>query len=237
MTSIPERFNLALDELLTHLEEEAAEVIQACTKMRRFGPGGADPRVANSPLNHQALATELGQLRLVVSAIQALDSMLLREADLAAGYESKREKLQRYLKHSVLTVHGHQVMTCLSSEQVGSPAEWKIGRCGRCGREAQRVVFVATHNPWVSYYLCAGGCIPKEGRSEDNSSPPTSTDSSPEPRAPKYCDQHGIALPCFTCVNASQLLGRCRACGAEVPKRDLQAGFCSGVCSRKPESP
>ena len=97
------RFAAALDELLRHLEEEAAEVIQACTKMGRFGPGGQDPRVENGPLNHQALAMELGQLMAVWHALDALEPSLLRAKDVMRGRDKKFERMAKELKHSTVT--------------------------------------------------------------------------------------------------------------------------------------
>lgn len=95
-------FDAALDELLTHLVEESAEVIQACTKMRRFGIGGTDPRVEGGPANHMALAMELGQVLCVWECINGLRMTLLRDEDVQAGREHKFVRFQKYLKHSTV---------------------------------------------------------------------------------------------------------------------------------------
>ena len=106
-----EKLEAQLDELLTHLIEEASEVIQACTKMRRFGPGGTDPRVQGGRCNHSALAFELGQLSLVWEAINGLHVPLIRDSDVQEGRESKFEKLGRYLEHSRLELRDGHVWT------------------------------------------------------------------------------------------------------------------------------
>lgn len=93
-----------LCELLEHLEEEAAEIIHACKKIKRFGIGGTDPRVKDGMANHVALAYELGQFILIWDAINGLRMPLLRNDDVQAGRVSKFEKLCRYLKHSTLVI-------------------------------------------------------------------------------------------------------------------------------------
>ena len=106
-----EKFEAQLDELLTQLIGEAAEVIRACTKMQRFGPGGRDPKVKDGMLNHQALAFELGQFFLVWEAINGLHVMLIRDEEVQAGKASKFEKLGRYLEHSRLELRDGNVWT------------------------------------------------------------------------------------------------------------------------------
>ena len=92
-----------LDELLVHLIEEAAEVIQACTKMKRFGPEGTDYRIADSPTNAQALAFEMGQLLVVWSSFDGLGGILPLGSGVEGGWQSKFDKLNRYLEHSTLS--------------------------------------------------------------------------------------------------------------------------------------
>lgn len=97
----------ALDELLTHLEEEAAEVIQACTKLRRFGAEECDPRIdpaESPPNNRKALAMEMGQLLCVVECLQALDPLFFREDEGKEGWLRKANRLGKYLNHSKLDV-------------------------------------------------------------------------------------------------------------------------------------
>lgn len=115
----------ALDELLTHLEEEAAEIVQACTKLRRFGPEERDPRLqpSEAPTNRKALAMELGQLLCVIDCLQTLNVLYFRDEECKEGWERKCGRLQKYLKHSELvvvdgevkiTAHPLQVVPCPS---------------------------------------------------------------------------------------------------------------------------
>lgn len=112
----------AIEELLTHLEEEAAEVIQACTKLRRFGPEERDPRLrpSESPTNRKALALELGQLLCVVDCLQTIDPTYFRDEETREGWERKADRLQKYLKHSKLSLIDGEV-------RMGASLEWKEG--------------------------------------------------------------------------------------------------------------
>lgn len=94
----------AVNELLTHVEQEAAEVIQACTKLRRFGPDGADPRLPLSPTNIQALCFELGQLWQTVDVVFALAELGACNSALYRGRDRKWQWLIRELEHVVLSL-------------------------------------------------------------------------------------------------------------------------------------
>lgn len=72
------------DEILTILSEEAAEVVQACCKVKRFGLDS----------NRVQLVQELGDfLALLDLLCQELD---IDQADLQKAYQSKMEKLKIY---------------------------------------------------------------------------------------------------------------------------------------------
>lgn len=102
----------ALLELLVDLVEEAAEVVQACTTLERFGPDDSDPRMEGGPTNLQALAFEYGQLLTVQECIDAIDPELLDDDWIQKGRWAKLDELRRYLKHSTLTVSEEGVSLC-----------------------------------------------------------------------------------------------------------------------------
>ncbi len=104
----------AIAELLTHLEEEAAEIIQACTKLRRFGPVARDPRIhpSEAPTNRRALSMEFGQLACVVDCLMSLDAFYFVDDDIAQGWERKATRLVKYLKHSQLEIVEGEVRIC-----------------------------------------------------------------------------------------------------------------------------
>lgn len=88
------------DEILTILIEECAEVIQAATKLQRFGKenrpvaaGNLDPAISNS----EHLGLEIGDLRymLDLSARYGLHDLHAVEC----GVKRKRERLDIYAQH------------------------------------------------------------------------------------------------------------------------------------------
>lgn len=81
-------------ELLTILAEEAGEVIQAATKILRFGvehhPGKATP-------NNEHLGLEIGEFEHVANRLEKLGT--IRETDRFKGKHRKRERLEIYLQN------------------------------------------------------------------------------------------------------------------------------------------
>lgn len=102
--------DFAMDELLTHLIEECAEIVQACTKLRRFGAEATDPRDAESPPNRVALAREVGNLLFTLQALDALDDHFLSQEEIDKGRARKLLKLQQYLRHSKVEMDGDLVV-------------------------------------------------------------------------------------------------------------------------------
>lgn len=80
-------------ELLVVLMEECAEVIQAASKLIRFGKevyeGYGD--------NCQVLAMEIGDLLELIDRVG--QAQLISIVDVTAGTKRKRERLERFLKH------------------------------------------------------------------------------------------------------------------------------------------
>lgn len=108
MSEIP----AATEELLRHLEEEAAEIVHAVLKLRRFGPEGKDPRMPDGPNDREAVGYEYGQLLAVQECLDALDPELLTDEAVQWGRRDKLAKLRRYLKHSTLQVSDEGVTVC-----------------------------------------------------------------------------------------------------------------------------
>lgn len=94
----------AANELLTHLEEEAAEVIQACTKLRRFGPESTHPDLPRGLTNIEQLCFEIGQFWQTVDVVLALRELGGSEVLLFQGRRKKWDYLVRELRHLRLSL-------------------------------------------------------------------------------------------------------------------------------------
>lgn len=83
-------------ELLTILMEESAGVIQAASKVLRFGKADHPPECEYS--NTTLLAHELGELGYVYKLL--VDCCLIHPAQVATGRDRKRERLAHYMQTS-----------------------------------------------------------------------------------------------------------------------------------------
>lgn len=72
------------DEILTILSEESAEVIQACSKIRRFGLAE----------NRSLLVQELGDFLALLELV--CEDLNIEESELKKAYDSKIKKLKKY---------------------------------------------------------------------------------------------------------------------------------------------
>lgn len=86
----------SIQEILDISQEEAAEVIVAISKVRRFGLSGIDPRLAFPKTNQQHLEEEIGDLMAMISLMVKSDLIRLDEIDRSA--ERKLEKLSKWSK-------------------------------------------------------------------------------------------------------------------------------------------
>lgn len=77
-------------EVMDILQEECAEVIQAVSKISRFGLDNLKPGKAKT--NREHLEEELGDLQAMVEILQELDIVSFSNIEKAA--EAKREKLK-----------------------------------------------------------------------------------------------------------------------------------------------
>ena len=78
---------LTRDEKLILLIEECGEVIQAATKILRFGWDRSQP---NYGVNHEVLAVEIGDM------LGVIDSLPLDDALMASSRENKIRKAERF---------------------------------------------------------------------------------------------------------------------------------------------
>jgi NTP pyrophosphatase (non-canonical NTP hydrolase) len=76
----------SVKEILTILSEECAEVIQASSKLQRFG--------TNDELNQKKLEAEIGDLMAMILILNYYG--LIREEELMKQVKSKLTKLKRY---------------------------------------------------------------------------------------------------------------------------------------------
>ena len=96
-------FTKEVDEILTVIEEEASEVVQSITKMRRFGPYSRNP--ATNQLNVHAFQQEIGDFNAAVDHLMDLQERKPTGLDITReGIEKakvlKQEKLDKYLQYS-----------------------------------------------------------------------------------------------------------------------------------------
>ena len=76
-----------IEELLTILQEEAAEIIQAVSKIRRFGE--------ESQTNKADLVTEVGDLLGVLKAL--VDDAYIDEDEMLSAADAKVIKMEKYM--------------------------------------------------------------------------------------------------------------------------------------------
>jgi len=76
------------------LQEECAEVIQAVSKIRRFGIDNHKPGRMNPKTNREHLEEELGDLYAMIDILQELD--IVSWAGIEKAAEAKREKLKTW---------------------------------------------------------------------------------------------------------------------------------------------
>lgn len=77
-----------IEELMTVLAEECAEVVQVCCKIKRFGLDGH---------NLQELVKELGDLQCMIEMCH--DADLVSYGEIEEQVQAKREKLKVYSEH------------------------------------------------------------------------------------------------------------------------------------------
>ena len=84
--------NKTTNEVMDILQEECAEVIQAVSKIRRFGMDNAKP--GKPKTNREHLEEELGDLYAMIDILQELD--IVSWAGIEKAAEAKREKLKTW---------------------------------------------------------------------------------------------------------------------------------------------
>jgi NTP pyrophosphatase (non-canonical NTP hydrolase) len=77
------------------LQEECAEVIQAVSKINRFGMQGEWQGVTN----RQALITEIGDVLAIIKVLMKETDINMTEAELEAAIEAKLKKLEIFLPY------------------------------------------------------------------------------------------------------------------------------------------
>jgi NTP pyrophosphatase (non-canonical NTP hydrolase) len=80
------------NEVMDILQEECAEVIQAVSKIRRFGIDNHKP--GKPKTNREHLEEELGDLYAMIDILQELD--IVSWAGIERAAEAKREKLKTW---------------------------------------------------------------------------------------------------------------------------------------------
>lgn len=81
-----------IDEVMNILSEECAEVIQAVSKINRFGMDNYKP--GKPKTNRQHLEEELGDLMAMIDILQEMDVISYTNIEKAA--EAKHEKLKKW---------------------------------------------------------------------------------------------------------------------------------------------
>jgi NTP pyrophosphatase (non-canonical NTP hydrolase) len=81
-----------IDEVMNILSEECAEVIQAVSKINRFGMDNYKP--GKSKTNREHLEEELGDLMAMIDILQEMDVVSYTNIEKSA--EAKHEKLKKW---------------------------------------------------------------------------------------------------------------------------------------------
>lgn len=77
------------------LQEECAEVIQAVSKINRFGMHGEWQGVTN----RESLITEIGDVLAIIKVLMEETDINITEGDLEVAIEAKLKKLEIFLPH------------------------------------------------------------------------------------------------------------------------------------------
>jgi NTP pyrophosphatase (non-canonical NTP hydrolase) len=77
------------------LQEECAEVIQAVSKINRFGMNGEWQGVTNK----QSLVTEIGDVLAIIKVLMEETDINITEDDLEVAIRAKLKKLEIFLPH------------------------------------------------------------------------------------------------------------------------------------------
>lgn len=86
-----------IEDYLTILQEECAEVIQAISKIKRFGEYSKNPYIENSKNNKVTLNEEIGDLLAMVDII-IQESDLLNIELINNAKEKKKNKVPKWIK-------------------------------------------------------------------------------------------------------------------------------------------
>lgn len=81
-----------IDEVMNILSEECAEVIQAVSKINRFGMDNYKP--GKPKTNREHLEEELGDLMAMIDILQEMD--VVSYANIERAAEAKHEKLKQW---------------------------------------------------------------------------------------------------------------------------------------------
>lgn len=82
-------------EVMSVLQEECAEVIQAVSKINRFGMHGEWQGVTN----RQSLITEIGDVLAIIKVLMHETDINITEDDLELAIKAKLKKLEIFLPH------------------------------------------------------------------------------------------------------------------------------------------
>jgi NTP pyrophosphatase (non-canonical NTP hydrolase) len=82
-------------EVMAILQEECAEVVQAVSKINRFGLESSWQGVTNK----EALITEIGDVLAVILILLEQTDINITEEEVFAAIEAKNKKLEEFLPH------------------------------------------------------------------------------------------------------------------------------------------
>jgi NTP pyrophosphatase (non-canonical NTP hydrolase) len=81
------------------LQEEAAELIQAISKIRRFGLQARNPLVENSPTNLENFVQEMADVQTLIDIVIEQTDLPITHEMWYVSRERKIAKLEKYLSH------------------------------------------------------------------------------------------------------------------------------------------
>jgi len=88
-----------IENLLSTLAEECAEVVIECSKANRFGLGGCYP--ADGPSNAEKILTEFYEGLAVIEMLQEEGALnVLSDEDISEIKEKKKSRVKKWMKYS-----------------------------------------------------------------------------------------------------------------------------------------
>ena len=81
------------------LQEEAAELIVAISKLKRFGPESVNPYESAGKSNHESFVPEIGDIKARIDIIQSETDYVITDEEIERAKVKKMLKLEKYFPY------------------------------------------------------------------------------------------------------------------------------------------